>query len=487
MKNLKKVLACLLVAAMTLTCFVGALTVSADGTGTIVAGKVEVASDATSVVVPVTINADAALNAAKITVAAEGYTVDDIAVASGDAYIDDEDVNGGTFLIQAKDNVAGFAAAVVNVTFAADAAVAADVVITLDEVHAATWAEEVVDLAITNGAITVKAAVVEPVLDETLKIMGRSASIQDSLGVGYMIMKSTYSSKYARIDLEVTATKYNTDRNEEVQAPVTVEVKALTGTIDQAVYSGIAMYELSLPVSAKIRAYDADGNYVAYSETYTDTPVALLKDVYNKAKDTETAKKTLVTDMLNLATEAQGYFSKAGSQLANATAINDGWDQTFASKTLPSLNLKNTVTWAENAPLTSSDLTFKPSLNLAATPTLGYVVTDKANKFTSADLKLEVSYNAVYPKTFAGERKETIEGSKWLTIAGMMETASFSGMTLADSNQTVTAKLYYKDQLVLTSEYSMDQGMNEKLTDAKAGALCDALAKFEASARAYFA
>ena len=141
MKNFaKKVLACCLVAAMALTCFVGALTVNAENAaGTIVAGNVEVASDATSVVVPVTINADAALNAAKITVAAEGYTVDSIAVASGAAYIDDEDVNGGTFLIQANDNVAGFATAVVNVTFAADAVVAADVVITLDEVHAATW------------------------------------------------------------------------------------------------------------------------------------------------------------------------------------------------------------------------------------------------------------------------------------------------------------------------------------------------------------
>lgn len=165
-KLFKKALACCLVAALALTCFVGALSVSAETyTGTIVAGEIEVAADATTAVVPVVINAGAALNAAKITVAAEGWTVSSIAVdaASTAAKIDAENINGATFLIEALVNNDGFTTATVNVTLTAEAAVAAKVAITLDEVHAATWNEDVVNLAVTDGAITVKAA--EPECD----------------------------------------------------------------------------------------------------------------------------------------------------------------------------------------------------------------------------------------------------------------------------------------------------------------------------------
>jgi len=344
----------------------------------------------------------------------------------------------------------------------------------------------IVEVTGSFGKFEIIPSVVEPVLDTGLKFMSSAANIQDTLGIGYIIMKNTYSSKYARIDVEVTATKYDGNRNKQVQEPVIIPVKAMTSTMDSAVYSGIAMYELGLEVSAKIKAYDADGNFVAYSNTLTNTPVALLKTLYNSAKATETAKKTLITDTLNLATEAQHYFAKEGSDLASEADINAGWDQTYASAEVPELVLKNKITWAENSPLTSTQLTFAPALNLASTPTLGYICTDKKSAFTKDDLKLEVSYTAVYPKSIAGLRTQTIEGSDWTTIAGIMESATFSGMTLADSNQIITAKLYFKGQLVLTSEFTMDQGMNDKLTGNTAN-IAAALAKFEASARAYFA
>lgn len=344
----------------------------------------------------------------------------------------------------------------------------------------------IVEVTGSFGKFEIIPTVVEPVLDTGLKFMSRSASIQDTLGIGYIVLKNTYSSKYAKIDIEVTATKYDSNRNKAVQAPVTIPVKAMTSTMDSAVYSGIAMYELGLPVTAMIKAYDAEGNFVAYSNTVTDSPAELVKTLYKNAKATETAKKTLVTDMLNLATEAQHYFAKDGSDLANEADLNKDWDQTYASAEVPSLALNSKITWESDSPLTSTQLTFAPALNFASTPTLGYVLSDKKSAFTKDDIKLEVSYTAVYPKSFAGERKQTIEGSSWTTIAGVMETATFSGMTLADSNQVITAVLYYKGQKVLTSEYTMDQGMSEKMTGNTAG-LSAALAKFEASARAYFA
>lgn len=163
-KLIKKSLAICLVAALSLTLFAGALSANAEDalTGTIVAGTANVEVGATEVTVPVTIEADA-INTAKIAVSSDFGAVTAIATETA-ACKTIEDINGGTFLIEAKDNVAGFTSAVINVTFTAEAAPAAGeyaVAIELVEVHAANWDEAVVTLTPTAGKIVVAEPVVE--------------------------------------------------------------------------------------------------------------------------------------------------------------------------------------------------------------------------------------------------------------------------------------------------------------------------------------
>lgn len=347
---------------------------------------------------------------------------------------------------------------------------------------------KLMDVALTPGKVTVKTSTVEPVLDSNLTFFSRSSSAQDTLGIGYVLRKSTVTN-YSKFEIVSTATKYNSSRNKEVAAEVVLPIKETT-SFYTATYTGIAMYELDLPISTYIKCYDADGNYVAYSETVTDTPADLLKQKYDTS--TSTLFKTMVTDMLNLGAAAQTYFgsqtSAAGSDLANATLINDGWDQTYATPgDLTDLTILDELEWAENSPLTSADITFSTSLNHAATPTLGYLIRDLNKSLNADDLTLEVTYEAKYPKTFAGTRSDTVTGSKFIK-AGSYFTYAFSGMTLADSDRTITATLYYKGARVLTYNSTMETAINAKLTGSETSvALSVALGKFEASTRAYFA
>ena len=351
--------------------------------------------------------------------------------------------------------------------------------------------ETLADVTGAFGTFEVKnaPAVVEPVLDANLAIYKRSASVQDTLGIGYVIMNNTFAA-YDHIAIEIVAQKYNGDFNVATAEAIEIPVSKLNAALSTATYTGIAMYELDLNVTATVKAYDAEGNYVAYSNAYTDTPLALLKDTYNTSSST--AFKTVVTDMLNLGTAAQKYFgsnsANASNELLvkfNSNPINKDFDQTYASEEMPELTLANSITWAENSPLTSADVTFRPSVNFAGTPTLGYIIMDTKDQFDVNDIKLDVSYTAVYPTSFAGLKEASFTGEAFVAPSTKVTTATFNKMTLTDSNQIITAKLYYKDQLVLTSTYTVDQGIASATAGAKD--LANALAKFEAAARTYFA
>jgi len=390
------------------------------------------------------------------------------------------------------DTVAGFTFDI-NVTVAADAAEGPATFPA--PVIQATDGESLVTINGEFNEFTVEAAVVEPVLDPDLTLFNVSASVQDSLGIGYIIMNNKYNTKYARIEMEVVANKYNADRDLDVYT-YTVPFTPLNGTsttISNAVYSGIAMFEIDQTVTAKIKAYDAEDNYVAYSIDYVNDPVSLLKNLYTTS--TNNLYKTMVTDMFNLGTAAQAYFGNVAAQtnpdndlLANfnSNPINKDWDQTYASEGMPELTLANTTTWDASSPLAKSELTFLANMNLAATPSVGYLFKLNTTKYTLDDIRIEVSYDAVYPKSFAGTRTETFTAANFGTAA-TFKTAIFTKMTLTDSNREVTAKVYCADQLVLTSVYTMDQGIKTQAATAGAKDLATALGQFETAARNYFA
>lgn len=496
-KLFKKSIACVLAAILCVSLCVCAIPASAEAITFSTNAVSAKAGDA--VTIDFEIADFAAVKAAQIKlVLPEAIASIDSVSLNGDALVATEDVfeiGEGYVKLQALFGDSEYD------DFAAADSLVLSIAATVADVEAGTYAygDAVVNLYSETAALEVDGAfgefkvvedapvVIEPELDSKLAIMLRSASVQDTLGIGYVISNATFA-KYDHITVEVVAQKYDGNYNVVTAEAIEIPVAQLNASLSNATYTGIAMYALDLSVSAKIKAYDAEGNYVAYSQTYTDTPVALLKSTYATSKDDNFKK--MVTDMFNLATKAQEYFGNASANKENellakfnTNPINKDWDQTYASTEMPELNLVNSVTWAEGAPLTSSDLTFMPSLNYAATPTLGYLIIDKKNKFTSADLKLDVSYTTVCPSAFAGLKTQTFEGEGFTSV-GTYETAAFSKMTLADSNQVITAKLYYKGELVLTSEYTVEQGVNSSPAGSKP--LGEALAKFEAAARAYF-
>ncbi len=178
----KKFLACVLSVCMILTVCAGALSVSAAAAGTATIAQVEVASDATEAIVPVTLTADEAIggaelyitvpavaNITKVDIATAGY---DLTFASGEtdltatagapvtADVDEVD-NVAKFVLLGNGDFTGVATTVViNLTFAG--AFAADTTYDVDfaagTMVGTADAEAAVALTTTKGAIKVAAA-----------------------------------------------------------------------------------------------------------------------------------------------------------------------------------------------------------------------------------------------------------------------------------------------------------------------------------------
>lgn len=370
-KLFKKALACCLVAALALTCFVGALSVNAETaaalTGKIEVGTVEVANDATTATVPVVITSDNALNAAKITVAAsEGWEVSAIAIdaASTAAKIEADNINGDTFIVEAFDNVAGFTTATVNVTFTSKAAVAATITATLDPVHAATWNEDVVNLAVTDGAITVKAA--EPECDHanaelvysvvdgncvTTKVcdcgneeeiasvanpkFGHAPVLEADLTLIFRV-PTTNVETYSNVEAIFTKTLY--DGNADVVDTLPLEDYDLDATKKQFTYCGIVAKEMSSNINVKVFGNDAAGNRILLA-TEDYSMVTYINSAYTSytknlvAGSKKEANLKLIVDLANYGAAAQTKFGYNTANLADA-----GLDDSYGSAEVTSFN-----------------------------------------------------------------------------------------------------------------------------------------------------
>lgn len=327
-----------------------------------------------------------------------------------------------------------------------------------------------------NSNVVVKNTVA-PVLDANIKV-NRYIQVTSTLNIGYFITNSQVAD-YDHIAVEAIPQKYDANYNE-----IAGETKEITDfvaagkTMKYAVYNGIGMYELGLNVSARVLCYDAENNLVAYSETYVDSPANLLKDIYATSKDT--TFKTAVTDMLNMGAEAQVYFGsqKAGSDLSKATLVNDGFDQTYATPELDTLNEVNSTVRDENAPISNALLT---TVSLTGAPAVGYLVVN-GSTLDKSKLEMRVSYHSNYSNE---DVTDTVTGSAWAT-AGKYLTYSFTKTALYDGNKTVTAEIYYDGALVLTNQYSVESYVAANQGNATMGAALVAIAKFGKSCRAYF-
>ena len=493
-KLFKKALACCLVAALALTCFVGALSVNAETyAGTIVAGEIEVAADATTAVVPVVINADAALNAAKITVAAEGWTVSSIAVdaASTAAKIDAENINGATFLIEAVDNTAGFTTATVNVTLTAEAAVAADVVITLDEVHAATWNEDVVNLAITDGAITVKAAVVEPTPIEA-KLLAHNLLLTEAVGSRISVNVSAknglttlgYTDYYLVIDYQLYDDSYNLTTDTITYNSDEYAFQNTAGTVDYFDFTSIALFEMPLTYDVYLYLI-TDGVTVAYvKETTSITTQALA---YAQKYSTDIPLLKTLADMVNYGAAAQEFFAaqNAGSDICDAELPTVGFEdyQTYASTVddLPeSFNTTNTV---KNPTKHVETSTMKAAATVLISSSTSIRFQFLAPGYDISKVTAKISYtdgygDPVVADVALADITPTVSGSN--TIYPYL----FAKLALYDLDETVHVSLYNDGVEEISFDYSAGNFVNQYIGNATYTNILTAMELFAQSAKA---
>lgn len=341
---------------------------------------------------------------------------------------------------------------------------------------------------------------VESVLDENiLTTLSPQISITETINVNFRVAKATttQNANYASVKMVITATKYANNMLYSAD-PVYADLVSITSKNNAATYYDVATYELDLPIYAYVACYNENGDEIAHSNTFTAYPSELLKGLYTATPTTalQEATNRLVTDTLNLGATAQSYFASqvAGdTDLKAATAMNEGWDQTYATAELTGLNNVSNFDWNPESAVTSSTNNITTAADISGAPAIGFAILKAtatgANPLDYSKLKMEVSYETLYANNASsGTISDVIEGSEWNAYAvGKNLRYSFKKAAMYDSDKTVTAVVTYDGTRVCTVTYSMDSYIFAYKDNATVGGIVTAIGKFTASARNYFA
>ncbi len=324
----------------------------------------------------------------------------------------------------------------------------------------------------------------EPVTGPTVDtniVPTASIIISDTLGAGIFV-KNALVSSYDHYTMEISQTRYDDDCNEYVADTIIVKDTELTAAGSTQKYyrfMGVQMFGLALDIKVVIKCYDANENLVAVSEDWHTTIAQLAIAQYNSTSKATT--KTLMSDLLVMGAEAEKYFAgrKTSSKLAervnNGELCNAGFVGT-PSAALGTLNTTTSTVYGDSG-ITN---TLTTAVSLGGSPSVGYVF--KNTGLDKANLRMELSYHSDYKDA---DITDTVTADMWST-SGSYFTYSFSKTCMYDSNKTVTAKIYYNDELVLTNQYSVETYISNTKTTSSAYNLCVAIGKFGAAARAYF-
>ena len=339
------------------------------------------------------------------------------------------------------------------------------------------------------------------VLDENiLTNLAPQISITETINVNFRVAKATTTgnSAYASVKMVITATKYNASNMRYLADPVYADLWSLTTKNNAATYYDVATYELDLPIYAYVACYNEDGVEIAHSNTFTAYPSELLKGLYTATPTNaeQEATNRLITDALNLGAAAQAYFAgqvSGDTDLKAATAMNEGWDQSYATAELTGLNNVSNFDWNSESSVTSSTNNITTAADISGAPAISYAILKAtatgANPLDYSKLTMEISYNTLYANDGnAGLISDTIEGSEWSDYAvGKNLRYSFKKAAMYDSDKTVTAVVTYDGTRVCTVTYSMDSYISAYKDNATVGGIVTAIGKFTATARNYFA
>lgn len=341
---------------------------------------------------------------------------------------------------------------------------------------------------------------VESVLDENiLMTLAPTIEIKETLNVVFRVAKATttQNANYASVKMVVKATKYSQCMR-YLADPIYLDLYSITSKNNGARYLNVSTYELDLPIEAYVACYNENGDEIAHSTTITAYPSELLKALYKENSTTalQDSINKLVTDTLNLGTTAQIYTASqvAGTtDLKSATAMNEGWDQTYATTELTGLVDVSNFDWNPESPITASTNNITIMADISGAPSIRYGIMQATatgkNPLDYSKLTMEISYETLYANGGnSGTISEVIEGSDWADYAVNKNLRyTFAKAAMYDSDKTITAVVTYDGTRVCTVTYSLDTFILNSLSNASLHDICTAIGIFSASARNYFA
>lgn len=519
-KIFKKSLALVLSAALCLTALVGCLTVSAEGT----TAKPTYALDAVEgkpgdiVTVTATISNLNKVCAEHIKVTfPAGLAIGDITDGNGGVYtrltettdVTDPDLVGlysktttadngtliqfvdfvnwpktdGTYDNVIESLVIKFAA---TISTEAEAGHVYDITAAVD---AADYdADKLMDVDITNGSVTVKAAATEPV-EITNKLLAHdlylSAAVGSRIAVNVNANNGLMSLGYSDYYLVIDYNKYGSGYKDFVSHSDTLlssqkKGQNAKGTVDYFYFTSLALYEMPLEYTVTIYLKDDTGNTVAYKRETTSVVSQAL--TYAKKYSNDTTLLTALVDMVNYGDAVQTYFANSNQNSLIATAVSPkiGFEdyQQYASSAdvLPAKfnDTKKLVKVLDTTTLQGSS-----TVIIGASNNIKY--TFLANNYDQSKMVAEIEYVDSYGKTqnttinFADMDRAVSPKNGNVTYSCVYE-----GLAIYDVEKTVSVKLINDGVHEATYNYSLGKFVNSYIGIAE---FTDVLTKMELFSR----
>lgn len=351
-----------------------------------------------------------------------------------------------------------------------------------DETKACDTAEKLLDdLTYADKTVEVKAPVVGPELDAGVQI-GATLFIKEKYGWRFAVVKNGVAA-YDHYELVVKATKYDDNYNLTTEELVFTTPDESTTAADFYYYSDTSAFELNLNVDLQVKLYDADNNYVKYSNVVSTSITAKALAAMPNAIDDQ---KTLYVDMVNYGAAAQAFFGATApdSDLAKAAAIDAGFEdyQSYATADTDGI----TAVLDRNQVNTSYNI--GSTVVVGASNDIRYNIVLPAADTDVTNLKARVTYTDIYNNEFDDTyavadmaNHETSAKARYFVYDKVALYGMGTRVNIELYEETTTGNV-----TLVTLGYSIDQFISDKIADATYSSITVPMAKFSYSARYFF-
>ncbi|MBE7039041.1 MAG: hypothetical protein E7404_09100 [Ruminococcaceae bacterium] len=288
------------------------------------------------------------------------------------------------------------------------------------------------------------------------------------------------------MEVVIIPQKYDMTTLNLVENPAEIVIKkadlaSAGSTMKSYLYTDIQLYELGLDINYMLRAYDAEDNLVAVSETFTTSAATYLKTSYEASADAKF--RTLVADTLIVGDEAVKNTAKnyVGSDLDNAPSIIEGFDTSEATATVDTYNTVDAFNSfnADFGSASSATHQVRKSVSIGKVPYITYRIKDANSALDLSKLSVKVTYGENYDVTFT-----TATHPEAFSKTGSWINFKFDQVGLQDSDKNIVAVFNYDGKAVCDSTYSVETYLGSAMTGTIAD-LATALIKLGVSFRAY--